>query len=365
MLTIGICDDDELFINSLYKILQEIMFPISDWKARIYSSGAEVLASISNQDFDCDLLFTDIFMENGNGMELAKYIFEHGIDTDVIFVSGSKDYVFESYRYHTFAYLLKPLSSSDIEREVRRYIEELTMSTKCLNLSVHGCTHKIPLNSITFIESNRRKVTVHTKRQDYDFYEKLDVLENMLQQDGFVRCHQSYLIRIDQIVSYNVNNTVTLNGYYDNIPVSRRHQQYVRNLLEHPTHIAVTESATALDPCDCYLTRSLNCNQPETGAFICIEGAYVGAIVRIKPEQTIVVGRDCTVSDFIVNLPLVSRQHCEIIYHANRREYEIIDYSSNGTYINGTQRLVSNETYVLKPGTELCFGDKTTIYKLG
>ena len=94
-------------------------------------------------------------------------------------------------------------------------------------------------------------------------------------------------------------------------------------------------------------------------------GKSLGAIIRVKPEQCIRIGRDNTVADMIVNLPLVSRLHCEITYHADHREYEIIDYSSNGTFVNGDKRLLPKETYILKPGAEVCFGDRETIYKLG
>lgn len=366
MITIGICDDDQQFTDNLYSILHDIMLPISDWKARIFHSGAEVLAAISNEDFDCNLLFTDIFMENGNGLELAKYIYEHGVDTDIIFITSSKQHVYECFRYHTFAYLLKPLTTADIGKEIRRYMEELSVNVKCLNLSIRGTTHKIPINSIIYIESNRRKITLHTKRKHYDYYEKLDVLEQLLHKDGFVRCHQSYLVQKDMITSYNNDNTITLDYLFHDIPVSRIHQKEIRQLFETSADLSLDELAAATtEACSCYITNSLQQNQKDTGAFICTEGAYVGAIIRIKPEQPIRIGRDSSVADMIVNLPLVSRLHCEITYHADRREYEIIDYSSNGTFVNGDKRLLPHESYILKPETELCFGDRDTIYKLG
>lgn len=366
MITIGICDDDHQFTDYLYSILHDIMLPISDWKARIFHSGAEVLAAISNEDFDCNLLFTDIFMENGNGLEIAKYIYEHGVDTDVIFITSSKDHVYECFRYHTFAYLLKPLTTSDIGKEVRRYMEEISMNVKCLNLTIRGANYKIPINSILYIESNRRKITIHTKRRNYDYYEKLDVLEQLLSKDGFIRCHQSYLVQKDMITSYNSNNTISLNGISFEVPVSRIHQKEIRQLFEPEAQASpIPEIAATTETCGCYITNSLQQNQGDTGAFICTEGAYVGAIIRIKPEQPIRIGRDNTVADMIVNLPLVSRLHCEITYHADKHEYEIIDYSSNGTFVNGDKRLLPQEVYILKPGTELCFGDRETIYKLG
>ena len=366
MITIGICDDDYQFTEHLYSILHDIMLPLSDWKARIFHSGAEVFAAIDNEDFDCNLLFTDIFMEQGNGLEIAKYIYEHSIDTDVIFITSSKKHVYECFQYHIFAYLLKPLTTSDIGKEVRRYMDELSMNVKCLNLSIRGATHKIPINSILYIESNRRKITIHTPRKNYDYYERLDVLEQILHKDGFVRCHQSYLVQKDLITSYNNDNTINVEGTSFNIPVSRKHQREIRQLFEATdNNIPIPELAVATENTGCYITNSLQQNQPTTGAFICIEGAYIGAIIRIKPEQPIRIGRDNTVADMIVNLPLVSRLHCEITYHADNHEYEVMDYSSNGTFVNGNKRLLPRETYILKPGTEICFGDRETIYKLG
>ena len=365
MITIGICDDDQIFIDQLYQILYDIMLPISDWNARIYHSGSEVIAAIINEDFDCNLLFTDIFMEDGNGLELAKYISEQKVDTDIIFVSNSKDYVFECYHYHTFAYLLKPLTKSDVGSEIRRYMEEMSLNTKCLNIPIRGANQKIPINTILYIESNKRKITIHTRKADYDYYEKLDVMENILKNEGFIRCHQSYLIPISRLESYNSDNSVSLNGVVSTISVSRRYQPDIRALFEKPSTQISTTQTVASSGGDCYLTSSLQQNQTKTGAFICIEGAYVGAIIRIKPEQRIRIGRDGEVSDMIVNLPFVSRLHCEVIYHAAQQEYEIIDFSRNGTFVNGDKRLVQNETYLLKPGTELSFGDKSTIYKLG
>lgn len=365
MITIGICDDDEQFIEQLYKVLYDIMLPICDWQARIYHSGNEVLEAITNNVFDCNLLFTDIFMENGDGLSVAKYICENRIDTDLIFISSSKDYVFECYHYHTFAYLLKPLSITDVGKEVTRYMQEISINTKCLNLSISSTTYKVPINTILYIESNRRKIIIHTKKRNYDYYEKLSVLEQTLQNDGFIRCHQSYLIPYNKLLAYNPDNTVSLEDIANNIPVSRRYQSMMKALFEEKSKPPVSDELALTDNPNCYLTSSLQCNRPETGAFICIKGAYVGAIIRIKPEQCIRIGRDGDVADMVINLPFVSRLHCEVIYHAEQHTYEIVDFSSNGTFVNGNKRLVSQEHYLLKPGTELCFGDKETVYKLG
>lgn len=354
MLAIGICDSDPDIIEELRNIIAESIQTVTDWQIRIYKNGEEVISSIKQGIFDCTLLFTDIFTDTNSGIIAARYIQEHEVDTDLIFVTSAKDYVFECYHYNTFAYLLKPLSRTDVKSELMRYLSEYHSTPKCLNIPIKGTTHRIPVNTILYLESDLRKVIVHTRYKDYDYYSKLGELEEMLREDGFIRCHQSYLVASDKITSYNVNEL-----YIDDIkiPVSRKYQHDIRNLME-------TEAAAAAEN-SCFLTNSISLNQGKTGAFVCVQGMYLGSIIRIKPKQKILIGRDGSVSDMIVNLPAVSRTHCAVTYHADRSEYEIVDFSSNGTFVGEGFRLVKDEKYVLKPGTEVCFGDRSTVYKLG
>lgn len=356
MMIIGICNDDAQFTKELHTIVDEFMRNVSDWEFRTYQGGEEVIAAIEAHVFDCNLLFMDILMEHTSGIDTARYIHEHQVDTDLIFITGAMDHVLECVHYNTFAYLVKPLSKADVVSELNRYLSEIQLTPKCLNVPIRGTTHRVPLNNILYIDSDLRKVTIHTKYKEFDCYQKLGTLENILKKEGFIRCHQSYLVSANKITSYNVNAL-----YIDDIkiPVSRKYQGAIRKFLNGDSEAAATAET------DCYITTSLSCNQGETGAFVCIEGAYIGAIIRLRPEQKILVGRDGTASDMIVNLPLVSRTHCSITYHADRKEYEIVDFSNNGTFVNREFRLVKDEKYILKPGTEICFGDKSTIYKLG
>lgn len=356
MIKIGICDDEQYFIDDLRECLDKILFQYTDYIFTVFHSGEEVIEAIDNHTFNCNLLFMDIFMGNMNGIDVAKYVCEKEIDTDLIFITRSKEHVYECYRYKAFAYLLKSAEKSKLEVEVKRYLSERELNGKALNITIRGTVKRIPLDSILYIESETRKVHVHTKSETYDYYEKMSVLEEMLEEEGFIRCHQSYLVPKTKVSSYSGNK---LQIEDKDIPVSRRYQEKIKQLF------APEEIQNEKQNRNCYLTSSLSSNSAETGAIVCIQGDYVGAIIRIKPEQTILVGRDGETVDMVVNLPMVSRKHCEIIYHADSKEYEVIDYSTNGTFINDEQRLAKNTKYMLKPETQIYFGDCDTIYKLG
>lgn len=352
MITIGIYDNDPIFSDELRNIINRAMFPTSDCDVHMYYSSKELVQEIDSGTFDCQLLFMDILNDEGTGLQTAQYISEHTSNTDLIFVTSSEEYVYECYHYHAFAYILKPISEADISRELQRYFHNLNASPRYLTISYQGITHSIPISTISYIESNRRKLTIHTQQGSYHCYRKLNDIAEVLKDDGFIRCHQSYLLALDKITDYSSNHVYIQDT---KLPISNRYQAELRNYFSQS---AATQEQ--IEP-----STSLRQSQNEYGAVICIKGAYLGSIIRIKPEQKIMIGRDGTEADMIINLPYVSRNHCTLLYHHDTMEYEIVDFSANGTYVNGDKRLLKNETYLLKPGSELSFGEKGTLYKLG
>lgn len=347
MIKIGICDEDVIFTNKLHETISNILFPIDEWTTQIFHTSEEIIHAIETGEFDCQLLFMDIMI--GEGLNTVRYIFEHEVNTDIIFITSSKDYVYESYHYHTFAYLLKPVSEADISMELQRYLKELNVSPRFLPITSGGVRHNIPIHSILYIESNRHKVIVHTIKQDYICYQKLNELEELLKKDNFVRCHQSFLVSLHHVTDFTLTTLTIANK---EIPISRRYQPVLQEALTMGQGKQERSLGTISE------------KQKDYGAIVCTQGAYLGSIIHICPEQKILIGRDLNMSDIQVNLPLVSRLHCELIYHADRQEYEVTDYSSSGTYVNQKNRLMKGIPYTFQKGTALCFGDLETVYKL-
>lgn len=196
---------------------------------------------------------------------------------------------------------------------------------------------QIPLQTILYMESSLRKVIIYSTRGTYQCYRKLDDIASILDGMGFVRCHQSYVISLDKLTAYT--NTYACIGN-TKIPISRRYQQ-------------------------AFLQQKVQPLQKNYGSLSCIQGSYLGTQIYFCPEKEILVGRDGETADLIVNLPLVSRNHCSIRYRLAEKQYEITDFSSNGTFVQDNRRLLPYEKYILPPGCELCFGDKDTVYRLG
>lgn len=362
MFRIGICDMDSQFVDRLVKILEEIMLQYARWEAVLFEDCKSVVEAINDGSFHCNLLFMDIFQKNESGSELATFMRKNNVDTDIIFVTASKDHVFECFRQRAFAYILKPMMERDLEKEINRYIKEKKLNPKVFNIKNRGEVTRIPLDTILFFESEHRKIVVHTLNKNYEYYDKMDCVTEALERQGFFRCHQSYLVSKEHTTAYD-GRFIKVGEYA--IPVSRRYKAAVNTALDETEYMPVDEILDNSADEHFYLTSGLFQQYDTKGAFVCIKGEELGRIVRIVPEQEIVVGRDGSSADMIVNLPLVSRKHCQVIYHEKSNTYDVTDYSSNGTYTDGDVRLEKNQAYVMSPGATLMFGDKSVVYRLG
>ena len=64
---------------------------------------------------------------------------------------------------------------------------------------IKGEKISIPLETILYFESNYRTIIVHTKYGKYEFYDKLNCVQEKLKNVSFLRCHQSYLVAAQKI----------------------------------------------------------------------------------------------------------------------------------------------------------------------
>ena len=195
MLNIGICDDEDKDLNLINDEIKKALFDVVEIKIYKFHSGKEVIDAIEKNEFECNLLFLDIYMKPFDGMETAEYIRKNSVDVDIIFVTNSAEHVYKGYIYKAYSYILKTALQKNISDELKRYVDELLDTGECLNVKSEGTMRKIPISYILYIESNARILILHLKNEDVSFYGKLSELEAVLNDKGFMRIHQSYMVK--------------------------------------------------------------------------------------------------------------------------------------------------------------------------
>ena len=120
-----ICVDDEhIVLNhtvTLCKALESKPEVIGFTKAK------EALSHVKEQGADIAIL--DIDMPDMNGLTLATKIKEVCPDSSIIFLTGFSHYAADAFKMHASGYLLKPVSSEDIQNEI-----DYALSHKAVNM---------------------------------------------------------------------------------------------------------------------------------------------------------------------------------------------------------------------------------------
>jgi len=208
MLNFVICDDHEVVLNKLYKMLESI-FINNNIDAQIglkTTTPEEVLKYTSSNHVD--VLLLDINLNaNINGCDLAQEIRKANKDAYIIFTTGHLEYALLAYKYKTFDYLAKPIIKERLEKTIIRLIEDITYTPNhYINLN-----NKLVLNpdDIDYIKKDGMKLVFCTKEKNYEYYSSFNKINTCL-PENFCRCHKSYIVNVNNISNLDsLNNLIT------------------------------------------------------------------------------------------------------------------------------------------------------------
>lgn len=110
--TIIIVDDEA--------IIREGLTDMVDWRRLGYevtgcfADGRDAIEFL--QEHDVDVILTDIKMDDVSGLEIARYAHEHQPDTQVVIISGHREFEYarDALRYRAAHYLLKPIDFDEL-----------------------------------------------------------------------------------------------------------------------------------------------------------------------------------------------------------------------------------------------------------
>ena len=92
------------------------------------------------------------------------------------------------------------------------------------------------------------------------------------------------------------------------------------------------------------------------GSVEVLNGNMKGAQIPLFQGESLVVGRDSRLCNLVVEGPKVSRKHCVIEWDDQKQIYLVTDFSSNGTKIQGGEKLPAHAVFRAEPGTVLELG---------
>ena len=165
---LAIVDDNkleqELIFNTLrtYEHERNISLDISS-----YSDGNSFLNTYVPGDFD--LIFMDIYLNELNGIDIVRKIRQMDSKVMIVFLTTSKEYIFEAAPFHFFDYILKPFESTQIFHVLDDALALLPEQEAELSFEYRSFDVHFPLSKIQYIYSNNHEVIIHTTNGTHAF----------------------------------------------------------------------------------------------------------------------------------------------------------------------------------------------------
>ncbi len=194
-----------------------------------------------------DLVFLDIHLGDGTGFDIVtKSDYKN---FDIIFVTGYDSHAIKAIRIGALDYLLKPFDETELVAAVNKsisnnhkekYLEKLTsisnefftgVARKRIILRSNEMVHAVYEDDILYCKADGNYTDFHTVNLGRIVVSKsIKHMEELLTENRFIRCHQSYIVNKDHVVQYSKDGVLILQTNLE-VPVSTRRKEFTLNAL--------------------------------------------------------------------------------------------------------------------------------------
>ncbi|MCR4842266.1 MAG: LytTR family DNA-binding domain-containing protein [Eubacterium sp.] len=226
MFEISLIDDVKVDRKVLSRHLQDYFDGRGiDAEISEYTSSEEFLSSGNTR---VDIVFLDIYMDEMNGVELARKIRSKSRDVSIVFVSGSNEFASEAFEVGADSYLKKPVVPDSLYNVMDNILAKKKADIS-IEIIVDRRATRIYMSEITYAETSGRHLIIHTANGEYESTITLKDFMGMVPEGAMVRISRFELVSLDAVDSLNMDVLVTKAG--DRLTVSKKYLDEVKEAM--------------------------------------------------------------------------------------------------------------------------------------
>ncbi|QYR23192.1 LytTR family transcriptional regulator DNA-binding domain-containing protein [Paenibacillus sp. sptzw28] len=198
-----------------------------------------------------DVVFLDIQLAEGSGLDLAKQLLSFDRRPEIVFATAYDEYALKAFELEAVDYILKPFDEYRIQQTVEKLcklngLRDGSQPLKALQKFVpREQTDKLAITAqdrillvnicrILYISSVEGKTVIVTEDAQYTVSDSLVTFEQKLHNSPIVRVHRAFLVNLDGIVEiqpwfHSTYNLIMKDG--SKVPVSRTHMKELKQLI--------------------------------------------------------------------------------------------------------------------------------------
>lgn len=186
-----------------------------------------------------DLVFLDIEMPVMNGFELLEAV--PGLNAAVVFVTAYNEFAIKAFRFNALDYLVKPVAFEELNAVIHKAGKKQALQADQLQLlrqqlkkgqitkiAVPGQTGVVfvDLRDILYVEaSGNYACLVLPDNRKLLISKTLKDIQEVLEEQQFLRIHRQYIINLNQVKHFNRNESLLTMVNNVVLPVSRNQKE--------------------------------------------------------------------------------------------------------------------------------------------
>lgn len=243
--------DDDLHLREGMKAMLEIYAPEIEifGEAESVKSGIEIIESLKPE-----IIFLDILMNDGTGFDILEQLNQKNgsISSHIIFITAHEKFAVKAFRFSALDFLLKPVDPEELKNVVEKIknivhknddqknielllenIRKKNENFKKIALSTAEGIHLFDIKEIIRCESEDNYTKFYFKNHKPVIISKtLKEYEELLEDHGFERIHQSHLINLNEMKSYiKKDGGFVVMTDHSQLPVSQRKKERLQELI--------------------------------------------------------------------------------------------------------------------------------------
>jgi two-component system LytT family response regulator len=209
-------------------------------------NGAEVLAALDSSP--PDVVFLDIQMPGIDGFEVIKRRTIERMPA-VVFLTAFDQFAIKAFETEALDYLVKPVSEMRFATTIKRLLKRLQAKSEPLRKETIVVTTSrgatvLHLNEIDWIEAAGNYSQLWVGTRSYFLRESLQLLEQRIQKNGFIRAHRRALVRLDgvrELTRTRAGASVAVLASGVRVLISRRRSASFTAAVRQQSHPQITQ----------------------------------------------------------------------------------------------------------------------------
>ena len=201
--------------------------------------GREALACLEAGKYD--IVFLDVKMPGLSGVEILQKLPSTDLPA-IIFTTAFEKHALTAFNHNAVDYLLKPFNEARFVKALNKAIDYTDMKemkkqknfVSTITIKRGTKTILLPVDEIEFFQAKDDYISVVTATSNYLLSSTLSELENILNNDIFIRVHRSAIINagfIKKIESQPSGDIVIITKSGKQIRGSRNYKDRIRSLF--------------------------------------------------------------------------------------------------------------------------------------